>query len=156
MKLTHLRTMGKPRCTRITFPKRYFIFCLAIQNDEDIRVIDEEIAELARQNSIEESRVATLREKIAAAEGHIEQQDTELENLATSVEKTERLLGNLRSALEQRLASLQLPGSDEHYDGEIDDYVAKLTAICRQTGSSGSGVAVDGVLQEALAGVEIV
>jgi septal ring factor EnvC (AmiA/AmiB activator) len=142
--------LNKGDCLRFGF--------LAIQNDEDIRVIDEEIAELSHQNEIEESRLADLREKIASAESHIEQQDAELENLGAAVDKTQKLLGNLRSALEQRLTSLQLPGSDEQYDGEIDDYVAKLTAICRQSGSGGDsgGVAVDGVLQEALAGVEIV
>jgi len=136
-----------------------FVYLAAIQNDDDIRVIDEEIAELARLNGVQESRISALREQVAAAESHAKLQDAELAILEATVDKTESLLSTLRSSLQERLSNLNLHGDDDKNDDtisidDIDAYVAKLSDMCRQQDSAMP--VIDGALKEALAGLELV
>ena len=122
--------------------------CSAIENDEDIRVLEAEITELVRRNTAEESRLDTLRRDIATMEEKLAQQDADLATLEAASNAANSSLAELRSVLADRLRAAGLMDVDD-----VDAYIAKHLAACQQDDETSS--AVTAAIREALAGVTL-
>jgi hypothetical protein len=128
----------------------------AIENDEDIRALEDEISELSRCNATEESRLATLHADIAAMEQQIQKEDSEAAALVAAASAADHQLSSLRSTLVERLTPVCMPGLEQTTDllsvASIDTYVTKLSATCRQNGNES---AVYRAVSKALVGIEL-
>jgi len=128
----------------------------AIENDEDIRVLEAEISELMRQNSVEESRLDTLRRDIATMEEKLTQQDSDLASIEAASNAANSSLAELRGVLAERLRAaglLDAEGSNAEVADEVDIYIAKHLAACQQNDQNASAVST--AMREALAGVTL-
>jgi len=128
----------------------------AIENDEDVRVLEAEISELMRQNSVEESRLDTLRRDIATMEEKLAQQDSDVASIESASNAANSSLAELRAVLAERLRAaglLSAGGSNAEVSDDVDAYIAKYLAACQQNDENTS--AVGNAIREALAGVTL-
>jgi len=128
----------------------------AIENDEDIRVLEAEISELMRQNSVEESRLDTLRRDIATMEEKLAQQDSDLASIEAASNAANTSLAELRAVLAERLRTagvITSDGSNVKVANDVDAYIAKHLAACQENDENASAVRT--AIREALAGVTL-
>jgi len=126
----------------------------AIENDEDIRVLEAEISELIRQNSVEESHLDTLRRDIATMEEKLAQQDSDLASIEAASNAANSSLAELRAVLAERLrvaGLLDADGSNTEVADDVDAYIVKHLTACQQKDETASVVIA--AIREALAGV---
>ena len=138
----------------------------AIENDEDMRVLESEIVELTRQNAVEESRLETLRRDIATMEEKLAQQDDDLASLEAASNAANSSLADLRAVLGARLRSAGLmdPAASAAAGGggdvgevsadAVDAFIAEHLAACQRQNEQTSS-AVRAAVREALAGVTL-
>jgi len=115
-------------------------------------VLEAEITELIRQNSVEESRLDTLRRDIATMEEKLAQQDSDLASLEAASNAANSSLAELRAVLAERLRAAGLLDSDRS-NADVDAYIAKHLAACQHDDKNAS--AVSAAIREALAGVTL-
>lgn len=120
-------------------------------------MMEAEISELMRQNSVEESRLDTLRRDIATMEEKLAQQDSDLATIEAASNAANSSLAELRAVLAERLRAaglLDVDGSNvEIANNNVDAYIAKHLAACQQNDQNASAVAT--AIREALAGVTL-
>jgi len=120
-------------------------------------VLEAEIVELMRQNSVEESRLDTLRRDIATMEEKLAQQDSDLATIEAASNAANSSLAELRAVLVERLRAaglLDVDGSNaEVASNNVDAYIAKHLAACQQNDPNASAVTT--AIREALAGVTL-
>ena len=119
-----------------------------------MRVLEAEISELMRQNSVEESRLDTLRRDIATMEEKLAQQDSDLASIEAASNAANASLAELRAVLAERLRASGLVKDDESNGDaaiDVDAYIVKHLTACQQNDQNAS--AVRSAIREALAGV---
>ena len=120
-------------------------------------MLETEISELMRQNSVEESRLDTLRRDIATMEEKLAQQDADLATIEAASNAANSSLAELRAVLAERLRTAGLLDVDgpnaEVANNNVDAYIAKHLAACQQNDQNASAVAA--AIREALAGVTL-
>jgi len=118
--------------------------------------LEAEISELMRQNSVEESRLETLRRDIATMEEKLAQQDSDLASIEAASNAANTSLAELRAVLAERLQAAGLlggDGSNADVANDVDAFIAKHLATCQEEDKSAS--AVRSAIREALAGVTL-
>lgn len=119
-------------------------------------MLEAEISELMRQNSVEESRLDTLRRDIATMEEKLAQQDSDVASIESASNAANSSLAELRAVLAERLRAaglLSAGGSNAEVSDDVDAYIAKYLAACQQNDENTS--AVGNAIREALAGVTL-
>ena len=135
-------------------------FISAIENDKDIRALEDEITELQHSNSAEEESVAQLRREVDDLDQRLRTEDSELRELESSSIEVNASLENLRATILRRLRAVSLPDFDPASSENLDIYVEKLMNLFDEARSVGiamspTHIAVFSAVQEALAGIEL-
>lgn len=120
-------------------------------------MLEAEISELLRQNSVEESRLDTLRRDIATMEEKLAQQDSDLATIEAASNAANSSLAELRAVLAERLTTAGViddgGSNDVEVANDVDAYIAKHLAACRDNDENSS--AVRAAIREALSGVTL-
>lgn len=107
----------------------------AIENDEDIQMIEEEISALTQSNKAEEDRVDQLRSEISDLELQIRQAETETASLTEKQRDAERTQARITEDLVSRLKTLTpLPdiGLEAISLETLEASVKKLSTLCSE------------------------
>jgi len=95
----------------------------------------------------------TLRRDIATMEEKLEQQDSDLVTLEAASNAANSSLAELRAVLVERLRAAGLLATADSVADDVDAYIAKHLAACRQNDENAG--AVRAAIREALAGVTL-
>ena len=119
-------------------------------------MLEAEISELIRQNSVEESHLDTLRRDIATMEEKLAQQDSDLASIEAASNAANSSLAELRSMLAERLRAaglLDADGPNGEVADDVDAYIVKHLTACQEKDENAS--VVRAAIREALAGVTL-
>ncbi|XP_078673973.1 myelin transcription factor 1-like isoform X8 [Branchiostoma floridae x Branchiostoma belcheri] len=144
--LTHRSLSGCPRATaamkkaRLTSEEMNTIKYKAsngIENDEDIKKLEQEITELQSSNSHMEAQMIKLRTQITSMENKVQQGEKENKAIEDKNISLKEHLEFLRSNLIQHLQEIKLPGTNEGPTEEnFDSYISSLRNLCLENYTS--------------------
>jgi chromosome segregation ATPase len=126
-----------------------------IENDEEMKMLDEEIGALEESNAKMESEMVQLRQEIVGMETRIQQQVQDNRGLEEKTQTLLQQLSHMRTALIRCLQSVpSLPNKPaELNDENLDDYLVQLQGLftCEKESHD---PAVLAALKQAVAGIQ--
>lgn len=102
-----------------------------IENDEDIKALELEIAELQKENVKVESQMIKLRSDITTMESQIRLGERENQAIAQKNNNLNEYYESLRNNVISLLEHVRLPNTEEKLTADnFESYVAKLQTLC--------------------------
>lgn len=165
--LTHRSLYGCPRANQAMKKAKLsskdissiqFRAATAIENDEDIQILEEEISELATMNKTERELIGRLSAEVGDLEAQIERVEAENSTAADAKRESERCQNRLTEEIIRRLRNIPLlpDFGQENLSAEV--YVKRLSALCGDDGGKAIHENADlcTTLRKAFSGIEIV
>ncbi|XP_077990839.1 uncharacterized protein LOC144445175 isoform X2 [Glandiceps talaboti] len=138
--LTHRSLSGCPRATaamkkaKLNGEEMSTISLKAlngIENDEDIKALEQEIDELQNNNSQMESQMIKLRTQITSMENQLKFSERETKTIEDKTSTVDEYFQHLKKSVMLHLSEVKLPTNQEIPNEEnFDNYIATLKSLC--------------------------
>ncbi|NP_001161588.1 myelin transcription factor 1-like protein [Saccoglossus kowalevskii] len=126
-----------------------------IENDEDIKALESEIAELQNHNSLMESQMIKLRTQITGMENQLRFTEKESKTIEDKTCVLDEYLLGLKKSLIEQLSDVKLPVTEETpSDENFENYISMLKSLCLDNYSAENSVLFNAI-KTALSDVDI-
>ena len=121
-----------------------------------MQVIEEVIDELSRSNMETGEHIVELRAEIASMTEKMKECDDEIASLKETAKEVTESSNCLKAELFCRLEKVRLPNVEDVLSLDtVDEYVSKISSLCMEESLTDGKSAVLKIIQEALAGMEV-
>ena len=132
------------------------MFLLAgVENDDEIKQLEDEIRVLQSSNSQMETQMLKLRTQINCMEGKIKDHEKENQMIEERTSNLNEYLSYMKKSLIHCLKDIKLPNSEETlHEDNFDNYISQLRSLCLDNYNS-EHKALYNAVKQALAGINV-
>ncbi len=127
-----------------------------VENDEEIKELEDEIHKLQASNSAMEAQMLKLRSQINCMETKIKSHDKENKSIEEKTQNLNEYLSYMKKSLIHCLRDIKLPNMTETlHEDNFESYITQLRSLCLENYNS-ENKALYNAVKQALAGINVV